>query len=149
MISRNRLAEFLRSVLRSSEILPQNSAILRNALRKRNDELPRVSNGMQRHENLCKPFSLNYKSAALPAELCRRECRAHQCMLLIQTTCESHAHEFKRPGIPNSNLDKPTAISYSRKDIGKTLFPSHPSDEQNSSNYQFDVRSGRAHLPNE
>jgi hypothetical protein len=43
----------------------RSSATLRNALRKRNYELPGVSNGMQRHEKLRKPLSLNYKSAAL------------------------------------------------------------------------------------
>jgi hypothetical protein len=63
---------FLRSVLRSSKILLQNRAIVRNSLRKRNYELPCVSNDMQPHENLWKPLSLNYKSAALPAELYRR-----------------------------------------------------------------------------
>jgi DNA topoisomerase VI subunit B len=42
----------------------QDCATLRNALRKRNDELPGVSNGMQRHENLCKPLSLNYETGA-------------------------------------------------------------------------------------
>jgi hypothetical protein len=50
----------------------QNRAILRNALRKRNDELPSVSNDMQTSETLRNSLGLNYKSAALPAELCRR-----------------------------------------------------------------------------
>ena len=49
----------------------QNRATLRNALRKRNDELPSVSNDMQRSETLRNSLVLNYKSAALPAELCR------------------------------------------------------------------------------
>jgi hypothetical protein len=43
----------------------QNRAILRNALRKRNDELPSVSNDMQRSETLRNSLGLNYKSAAL------------------------------------------------------------------------------------
>ena len=43
----------------------QNRAILRNALRKRNDELPGVSNGTQSSETLRNSLGLNYKSAAL------------------------------------------------------------------------------------
>jgi hypothetical protein len=50
----------------------QNYAMLRNALRKRNYELPGVSNDMQRSETLRNSLGLNYKSAALPAELCRQ-----------------------------------------------------------------------------
>src|SRR5262249_20692866 len=56
---------FLRSVLRSEENLLQNCAILRNALRKRSDELPSVSNDMQSSETLRNSLGLNYKSAAL------------------------------------------------------------------------------------
>jgi hypothetical protein len=41
----------------------QNRAILRNALRKRNDELPSVSNDMQSGETLRNSLGLNYKSA--------------------------------------------------------------------------------------
>ena len=70
-------------------------------------------------------------------------------MLPVETTCRSHALDFKGAGIQNSNLDKPIAISYSQKDVGKALFASHSSDEQNSSNYQLDARTGRADLPNE
>src|SRR4029453_6487087 len=55
----------------------QNCAILRNALRKRNYELPSVGNDMQSSETLRNSLSLNYKSAALPAELWRQKCRAH------------------------------------------------------------------------
>jgi hypothetical protein len=43
----------------------QNCAILRNALPKRNCELPGVSNDMQSSETLRNPLGLNYKSAAL------------------------------------------------------------------------------------
>jgi hypothetical protein len=50
----------------------QNRAILRNALRKRNYELPGVSNDMQSSETLRNSLGLNYKSAALPAELYRQ-----------------------------------------------------------------------------
>ena len=50
----------------------QNQATLRNALRKRNHELPGVSNDMQSSERLRNSLGLNYKSAALPTELCRR-----------------------------------------------------------------------------
>jgi hypothetical protein len=57
--------DFLRSVLRSGTILMQNRAILRNALRKRNYELPSVSNDMQSSEVLRNSLGLNYKSAAL------------------------------------------------------------------------------------
>ena len=60
---------FLRSVLRSGEILLQNCATLRNALRKRNYELPGVSNAMQTSGMLRNSLGLNYKSASLPAEL--------------------------------------------------------------------------------
>ena len=64
--------DFSRSVLRSSEILLQNCATLRNAPRKRNCELPSISNDMQSSETLRNSLGLNYKSAALPAELWRR-----------------------------------------------------------------------------
>jgi hypothetical protein len=47
----------------------QNRATLRNALRKRNYELPSVSNDMQRSETLRHSLGLNYKSTALPAGL--------------------------------------------------------------------------------
>jgi len=56
---------FLRSVLRSGKILMRNRATLRNALRKRNYELPSVSNDMQSSETLRNSLGLNYKSAAL------------------------------------------------------------------------------------
>jgi hypothetical protein len=62
----------MRSVLRSGKILMQTRATLRNALRKQNYELPGVSNDMQSSETLRNSLGLNYKSAALPTELCRR-----------------------------------------------------------------------------
>ena len=43
----------------------QNRATLRNALRKRNYELPGVSNDMQSSETQRNSLGLNYKSAAL------------------------------------------------------------------------------------
>jgi len=43
----------------------RNRATLRNALRKRNYELPSVSNDMQSSETLRNSLGLNYKSAAL------------------------------------------------------------------------------------
>ena len=43
----------------------QNRATLRNALRKRNYELPSVSNDMQSSETLRNSLGLNYKSVAL------------------------------------------------------------------------------------
>jgi hypothetical protein len=52
-------------LVRSGKILMQNHAILRNALRKRNYELPSVSNDMQSSEVLRNSLGLNYKSAAL------------------------------------------------------------------------------------
>src|SRR3977135_3559384 len=55
---------FLRFLLRPSEILMQNRATLRNALRKRNYESPSVSNDMQSSETLRNSLVLNYKSAA-------------------------------------------------------------------------------------
>jgi hypothetical protein len=59
-------------LLRSGNNLLQNRAILRAALRKRNDELLSVSNDVQSSETLRNSLSLNYKSAALPAKLCQR-----------------------------------------------------------------------------
>jgi hypothetical protein len=47
----------------------QNRATLRNAMRKRNYELPGVSNDMQSSETLRNSLGLNYKSVALPTEL--------------------------------------------------------------------------------
>jgi hypothetical protein len=64
------VSEFSRSVLRSGKILLQKCATLCNALRKRNYELP--SNDMQSSETLRNSLGLNYKSAALSTELCRR-----------------------------------------------------------------------------
>ena len=64
---------FLRSILRLSKISLQNCAILHNAVRKRNYELPGVSNDMQNSETLRNSLGLNYKSAALPTELCRQK----------------------------------------------------------------------------
>jgi hypothetical protein len=49
----------------------QNRATLRNALRKRNYELPSIGNAVQSSETMRNSLGLNYKSAALPAELCR------------------------------------------------------------------------------
>ena len=43
----------------------QNCATLRNAPRKRNCELPSISNDMQSSETLRNSLGLNYKSAAL------------------------------------------------------------------------------------
>ena len=47
------------------EILMQNSAIVRKELRKRDVELPSVSNDMQSSETLHNSLGVNYKSAAL------------------------------------------------------------------------------------
>ena len=47
----------------------QNRAILRNALRKQNYELPSVSNNMQSSEPLRNSLGLTYESPALTAEL--------------------------------------------------------------------------------
>jgi hypothetical protein len=48
-----------------AKVLMRNRATLRNALRKRNYELPSVSNDMQSSETLRNSLGLNYKSAAL------------------------------------------------------------------------------------
>ena len=56
---------FLRSLLRSGKILMQDCATLRNALRKRNYEIPSVSNDMQSSETLRNSLGLNYKSNQL------------------------------------------------------------------------------------
>jgi hypothetical protein len=64
--------EFSRSLLRSTRFLLQNPVILRNAAR---ISLPLVSSEKhtaQHLEKLRKQSCLNYKSAALPTELCRR-----------------------------------------------------------------------------
>ena len=64
--------EFSRSLLRSTRFLLQNPVILRNAAR---ISLPLVSSEKhiaQHLEKLRKRSCLNYKSAALPTELCRR-----------------------------------------------------------------------------
>jgi hypothetical protein len=60
-----RLAKFLRSVLRSSEILLQNDAMLRQAVRTPNGELLSVGNAVQSSEMIRNSLGLNYKSAAL------------------------------------------------------------------------------------
>jgi hypothetical protein len=52
--------------------LMQICATLRNAPRKGNCELPSISNDIQSSETLRKSLGLDYKSAAPPAELCRR-----------------------------------------------------------------------------
>ena len=54
-----RLIFFSRSFLRSAKILLQNCAILRNALRKRNYELPSVSNAVQSSETLRNSLGVN------------------------------------------------------------------------------------------
>ena len=51
----------------------RNRAILRNALRKRNYELPSGSNHMQSSETLRNSLGLNYETVALRAELRRQE----------------------------------------------------------------------------
>jgi hypothetical protein len=56
---------FHRRLLRSEKFWLQNCAIPRNTLRKRNDELPSASNGMQSSETMRNSLVLNYKSAAL------------------------------------------------------------------------------------
>jgi hypothetical protein len=66
-------AVFSRSFLRSAKILLQNGPILRNTLRMLNLQTPSVGNAVQRCENIRNSLGLNYKSAALPAELCRRK----------------------------------------------------------------------------
>jgi hypothetical protein len=81
---------FLRSVLRLGKILTQNRATLRNALRNRNYELPGVSNDMQSSETLRNSLGLNYETAALPAELRRRERRKHYIPRLHEQTRRPH-----------------------------------------------------------
>ena len=60
----------------------QNRATLRNALRKRNYELPSVSNDMQSSETLRNSLGLNYESPALTAEL-----QAHFAYALKHSIC--------------------------------------------------------------
>jgi len=52
----------------------QNSATLRNALRKLNYALPSVGNAVQSSETLRNSLGLNYESPALTAELQARFC---------------------------------------------------------------------------
>jgi hypothetical protein len=59
------LAKFLRSVLRSSEILLQNDAMLRQAVRAPNGRITSVGNAVQSSEMMRNSLGLNYKSAAL------------------------------------------------------------------------------------
>ena len=68
---------FLGRFLRSKDFSLQNGAILRNAVR---TSLPLVSpekHAAQHPEKLRKKPSLNYETAALPAELRRREAAKH------------------------------------------------------------------------
>jgi|SRR5215831_4400890 len=57
--ARERLIGFYGRFLRSGICWLQNSAILRNAVRKRNDELPSVSNDMQSSEMMRNSLGLN------------------------------------------------------------------------------------------
>jgi len=78
----------------------QNSATLRNALRKRNDELPSVSNDMQSSETLRNSLGLNYKSAALPTELCRQNAahiNAHRRLEQVAKITLNSAVPDRRP----------------------------------------------------
>lgn len=49
----DRVQEFLRFVLRSSKILLQNGAILRNTLRILSRQIPSVGNAVQNTETMC------------------------------------------------------------------------------------------------
>jgi hypothetical protein len=60
-----RSAEFSTVVSTVGQIFGANCAILRNTPRKRNDELPSGSNGVQSSETMRNSLGLNYKSAAL------------------------------------------------------------------------------------
>jgi len=78
--------------------LLQNSAILRNAVR---TSLPLVSSekhAAQYPEKLRKKPSLNYKSAALPAELCRQG-RAKRLKRKRQKATITFAALFSLPNI--------------------------------------------------
>jgi hypothetical protein len=89
----------------------QNCAILRNALRKRNYQLPTVSNDMQTSETLGKPLLLNYKSAALPAELCRQNAahiNAHRRLEQVAKITLNSAVPDRRPNGSASNQIKAT-----------------------------------------
>jgi hypothetical protein len=61
--------------LRPKDFSRQNRATLRTAVRMPNSELPNVPYAVKRSENKRKNSVLNYKSAALPAELCRQKMR--------------------------------------------------------------------------
>jgi hypothetical protein len=51
--------------------------------------MPSVRNGAQASENARKNSFSNYKSAALPTELCRRSRGAHLPRPALQTSCRS------------------------------------------------------------
>jgi hypothetical protein len=59
----------LRSLLRSAKFPLQDRAMLRTTARKRNEDLPSGSNGMQSGETMRNSLGLNYESPALTAEL--------------------------------------------------------------------------------
>jgi hypothetical protein len=61
-----------RFFLRSDKLLLQNCAILHNAPQNGFVRLPNEKHAAQRDEKLRKKSLGNYKSAALPTELCRR-----------------------------------------------------------------------------
>src|SRR5204863_9947742 len=71
---RERGSLFSRSLLRCANFLLQNCAIQRNATRISLVLLSSEKHAAQRDENLRKNSLGNYKSAALPAELCRQKC---------------------------------------------------------------------------
>src|SRR6266705_7160684 len=70
----NRGSNRSRSLLRCANFLLQNCAIQRNATRISLVLLNSEKHAAQRDENLRKNSLGNYKSAALPAELCRQKC---------------------------------------------------------------------------
>jgi hypothetical protein len=114
---------FLRSILRSGKIWLQNRAILRNALRKRNDELPSVSNDMQSSETLRNSLGLNYKSAALSGETDRCKIRNNMYTsgtdsLLFGRRRDAqirHCGQNRVPSTPHTMVEK-SGVGHTPKD---------------------------------
>ena len=97
----------------------QNCATLRNAPRKRNCELPSISNDMQSSETLRNSLGLNYESPALTAEL---ETEAADQITLPRESCREHT-EQQRSVLPRSaeiGSREPFSVCSRRKNHAKS-----------------------------
>ncbi len=92
----HRVEKFLRSVLRSSKILLQNGAILRNTLRMLNRQIPGASNAVQNSETV---------------QLVRLELEI-RCSIRLSSTGADISRSFNDLGSGLSRLMAETAIFY-------------------------------------